>query len=439
MASSLVNWFLSTLLLSGKVKSESNLTLSTEVINSLKPTQQTKNIVPVTSLDKELDLCIADVLLRLGEYTVPKAATRIGSLARYAPVLKYMSAFQIDKGYLVTSQFIQMAAYRSRATVSEELGIGFSFMAAEKWIRQSFGLTNIKFFDIELIKANKFPNTQHSIGPSKRGMRADWLIRASSDAQPQKEHLFLLESKGTGTKNYYKNESMLPKAIRQVSATTVNGQNLPGLGVCTYSGLGGLTIYSLDPPSGGDYQDLPYIVTPRDLNTDYGELCQSAGDWYELPIESEVSPSQKLDQQFGLNLKSESLSELCNVQSALNLAHWSSNEDLLSSLHGAYGTPYSPVSRSEFEVERTIETSVGAASGYTITLPRTEHALFAGALDQVSGALADHDFESANELNSEARNSINIEGGPPTAENVRQEHLAISDSGAVLALIDLSR
>ena len=437
MASNLANWIPRLLLPSGRVESVSDAGLQALLARkfSTTPLGGLKNIQAVPELHDGWDFHVADVLLRLGEHTFPSAGKRLGTLARFAPVLKYMFAFEDDgTGRIVTSDVIQMAAYRSRGVVSEELGVGFSLIAAERWVRKTLGLTNVRFFDIELVAGKKYPNANHTVGPG-RGLRADWLVKASSATNPQKEFLFLLESKGTGRTNSH--EGMLEKAVQQLAATTIDGRALQGLGVCTYSGFGGLTIYAIDPPGNYAESDWPYLITPSPVGGSYGELREMAGEWRELPKslnDEELESPQRL---FGMELMSEPLSRLTALQSALNFAHWTSDYALLESLHKAYGTPRPKRSRSQLETEMRLETSRGLATGYALRIPGCGAAIFAGALKEVSSALAEHDFVGATAITAE-HDSVRAGHERPTAEGTESGNLAISDSGAVLALVNLS-
>ena len=242
MGLNLADWALRGILPSGRIESISDVGLQARIsgkFGSGRPGLG-KKIQPVPELNGFWHFHVADVLLKLGEHTFPSAGARLGTLARYAPILKYMSAFEEDRnGRIVTSAVIEMVAYRSRGIVSEELGVGFSLIAAEKWLRESLGLTNIRFFDIDLVVKDKYSNIKHGIRSATK-RRADWLIRACDPARPERDLLFLLESKGTATKDRHGN--MLEKAVQQLAATTIDGHHLQGLAVCTYSPVGDLKI-----------------------------------------------------------------------------------------------------------------------------------------------------------------------------------------------------
>ncbi|MBI9001752.1 hypothetical protein M0E87_12350 [Corynebacterium sp. CCM 9185] len=430
------NWILHNRLPMGGVESVSDSNLE-YLIAQAAPLSGIKNIQAVPALDGSWNLSIADVLLRLGEYTFPYARTPLGGLTRLIPVLKYMYCFEKNiNGQIVTSDLIDMAVYSTRSKISEELGIGFSLITAEKWMRDTFGLSIVRFFDIELVSKNKYPNVSHAINkPKKRTLRADWLVRASSPSKPKKEYLFLVESKGTGTAGAHK--PMLQKAVQQLAATTVDNQALQGLGVCTYSPLGGLTIYAIDPPRDDENSNLPFLETPHSVKGDYRVLREGAGEWYEHPMAIDDRGFSDREPHLGLDLRSEPLSRLCALQTALNLAHWSSDYRLLDSLHHAFRTPSPMGLRSKLEFEYRLETSQGWAVGYVVPIPGCRAALFSGVLEKISLALADLDFEQANILNAEAHGSARGEAVRPTAENVEIGNLAISGSGAVLAIIDL--
>ena len=425
MGLSLADWALRGILPSGRIESISNVGLQARIsgkFGSGRPGLG-KEILPVPELDGAWHFHVADVLLKLGEHTFPSAGARLGTLARYAPILKYMSAFEDDgNGRIVTSAVIGMVAYRSRGIVSEELGVGFSLIAAEKWLRESLGLTNIRFFDIDLVVKGKYSNIKHGIRSATK-RRADWLVRACDPARPERDLLFLLES-------------MLMKAVQQLAATTIDGHDLQGRAVCTYSPVGDLKIYAIDPPGNFEQSDTPFLETPERLEGNYGQLLRMAGEWREIssPLHDENPETSKTI--LGMDLKSEPLSQLTELQSALNLAHWSSDYALLENLHLYYRTPRPRAPRYVHESERTLETSVGVATGYVLRIPGCPAAVFAGVMEKVRTALTEHDFIGVKSITSEYR-SVRAAEMRPAAEGVEAGNLAISDSGAVLALIDL--
>ncbi|MDO5722681.1 MAG: hypothetical protein Q4P06_09125, partial [Actinomycetaceae bacterium] len=267
-------------------------------------------------------------------------------------------------------------------------------------------------------------------------LRADWLIKACNRATPEKDLLFLLESKGTGTKYHHKN--MLKKAVQQLSQTTVDGKFLQGLAVCTYSPVGDLKIYAIDPPGEFEESYKPFLVTPDRLEGNYRQLLEMAGEWREIPSPSHDENLRRSETVFGMNLKSKALSQLTELQSELNLAHWSSDYAWLEELHQKHGTPRPRPRRSRTipEREMRLQTSVGDATGHALGIPGCPVAVFAGVMEEVRAALTEHDFMGAKNTTSEygeARSAV----VRPAAEGVEAGDLSISDSGAVLALVNL--
>lgn len=436
MGLNLADWALRGILPSGRIESISDVGLQALISGKFASGRPGlgKEILPVPELDGAWHFHVADMLLKLGEHTFPSAGARLGTLARYAPILKYMYAFEDDgTGRIVTSAVIEMVAYRSRGIVSEELGVGFSLIAAEKWLRESLGLTNIRFFDIDLVVKDKYPNIKHRIR-SATMLRADWLIRACDPARPERDLLFLLESKGTATKNYH--GDMLKKAVQQLAATTIDGHNLQGLAVCTYSPVGDLNIYAIDPPGNFEESDIPFFETPERLEGNYRQLLGMSGEWREISSPLHDENPETSETILGMDLKSEPLSQLTELQSALNLAHWSSDYALLENLHLDYGTPIPRAPRNVLESKRTLQTSVGVATGYVLRIPGCPAAVFAGVMEKVRTALTEHDFIGVKSITSEYC-SVRAAEIRPAAEGVEAGNLAISDSGAVLALIDL--
>ena len=79
---------------------------------------------------------------------------------------------------------------------------------------------------------------------------------------------------------------------------------------------------------------------------------------------------------------------------------------------------------------------LGVATGYVLRSPGCPAAVFAGVMEKVRTALTEHDFIGVKSITSEYR-SVRAAEMRPAAEGVEAGNLAISDSGAVLALIDL--
>ena len=161
-----------------------------------------------------------------------------------------------------------------------------------------------------------------------------------------------------------------------------------------------------------------------------------SGEWREISSPLHDENPETSETILGMDLKSEPLSQLTELQSALNIAHWSSDYALLENLHLYYGTPRPRAPRNVLESERTLQTSVGVATGYVLRIPGCPAAVFAGVMEKVRTALTEHDFIGVKSITSEYR-SVRAAEIRPAAEGVEAGNLAISDSGAVLALIDL--
>lgn len=169
-----------------------------------------------------------------------------------------------------------------RRVTSEELGIAFAALLADRWIQHSAGRQmTINPVDVDVALSNRHVFA----GGSKIEVRAagtrrpDYLLLASAPSAPLRFYVRVLECKGT--RNRSTAVRQMAKAVGQLGGITVNGRIPPGLAVATITANDQITYLALDP----DGDDESYEPDP--------EVLREAGR-FELDEGTRNAPARML-------------------------------------------------------------------------------------------------------------------------------------------------
>jgi hypothetical protein len=168
-----------------------------------------------------------------------------------------------------------------RRVASEELGIAFAALLADRWLQSPAGRPTINLVDVDVALLDR-----HVLaGGSKLRVRAagprrpDYLLLASDPSTPAKFYVRILECKGTRNRNYAIRQ--LARALGQLDGIEVDNCVPTGLAVTTIAADKQMTYLALDPE--GDEES--YEIDPDFLRQ---------GGRFELPDASRSVPSREL-------------------------------------------------------------------------------------------------------------------------------------------------
>lgn len=201
-----------------------------------------KRLVPAAGLNTRIQVRPIDALLRLSRATALKLPPRVASASKWWPVLRYLGAFTHVNGQLAIDPTATATLRENeRRVFSEELGVGFGILLAERWCRNLGADGAISALDASIV-LRKPRNNLTKVG----SLIPDYILRYTQRSLPGMSNFVTLECKGT------RNVSTAPKqlghAMRQVDALRLNGSPLPGVGISTVTSSD-IVFRAVDPPS----------------------------------------------------------------------------------------------------------------------------------------------------------------------------------------------
>ncbi|WP_106817518.1 hypothetical protein [Janibacter massiliensis] len=201
----------------------------------------TPDIGPVPALDRPLRTRVPDILLRLGLVMSAQGRTgggRTRSTDALWPILKYFHFFRRSRrGGLLAGPDAARYRHHSRGAVSDELGMAFSLLAAERWI-----------VDAGLIPGNIVDLERHP-GPLAlnlaRGRRPDFGYEAF-DLGTMTPRWLTVEAKGASAPA---SETRAAKQLADAHGQITALPNISGLASVTFTGRGPVSIWAVAAPA----------------------------------------------------------------------------------------------------------------------------------------------------------------------------------------------
>lgn len=202
-----------------------------------------------------------DLLLRLGLALAPGAGGQSPHLSSvHWPLVKYVDFFQEVNGQLCAGPQADRYVQHGRTAISDELGVAFSLLAAERWLREEYSLDVIDIVDVEQVLGGVLGSRKVSSVPGA-SRRPDWLILGGRTGASGALKAFALESKGAsrgGASSNAHHVKSLASAVEQLSSMEVDGKVPVGLASLAITGAGPVVVKAVDP--GDDSADVH--ITP---------------------------------------------------------------------------------------------------------------------------------------------------------------------------------
>lgn len=172
-----------------------------------------------------------DVLLSLARATQPHYRSDVHDVHAWWALLRYLGVFEALDGApscLGLSDAGRRIIGNQRRVLSEELGIGFGTLLAEKWMAANnpFSTRTIQVVDVDVLLGS--PLWASLVASLVGERRPDYLLVAQ-DPHSRRQRLAVVECKGTRTRGYAPKQ--LASAAEQLAGLVVDGRAWPGLAV----------------------------------------------------------------------------------------------------------------------------------------------------------------------------------------------------------------
>jgi len=218
-----------------------------------RPSLPSKTLTPADGLSSgSATVRPIDALLRLSLVTALTVADDVYALYKHWGWLRYLGAFDHlshPRRLTLDRQALEHVHANQRRVLSEDLGIGFGVLLAEKWCRASGALDPIRTTDIDKVLRNsrQFPG----LTPNQNSTRQpDYLMQFASASDPSAIESRLLETKGTA--NASNAISQLAYASTQIASLLLDGSPIQGVAISTISTVRGVKYLAIDPPEKSD-------------------------------------------------------------------------------------------------------------------------------------------------------------------------------------------
>lgn len=390
----------------GKIAGTSNPAVASRIsANLARSGRNGKAVVDVPSLNRNHKISLVDALLRLGRATSQQPSR--GPLDGIWAVLRYGDYFaRWSPDEFQLSSVGALIVGHQRATMSQELGIGFGVLMGERWARGTSRVA-VETVDIDAVLAGAFRRLRRRRLARVGSGRPDYVLITAGHRSPTTKCVRFLECKGTSDPG--RQYRQLSDAAVQLASLTVDGTVPPGLAVSTLlRNDEPLSFRAIDPES----EPVEVNITERLLAQAYAPI-----DVYDMDGISNVSADTLAARAVRINLGS--------------LAHFSGNGE------GAGRWMPEPVGlRAGAGIDRrTIETPLGDVVGVEIRLrliPGHEIRIFQGTDREVDEAITRGEYAAVAESQQRfAARLIEVDGNDDSGE---WEASAAAPDGAFLRL-----
>lgn len=196
-----------------------------------------------------------ELLLRLGQALAPGSGGQSPYLSSvHWPIVKYVDFFHEVNGQLCAGPQADRYVHHGRTAISDELGVAFSLLAADRWLYETYSLDVIDIVDVEQVLGGVLGRRNIS---SVRGARRrpDWLVLGGQTGSSGAVRVFSLESKGASRGSAIPNAhhaKSLASAVEQLSSIEVGAKVPTGLASLAITGAGPVVVKAVDPGEGSD-------------------------------------------------------------------------------------------------------------------------------------------------------------------------------------------
>jgi hypothetical protein len=187
-----------------------------------------------------------EAMLHLVRATRPHVRTEVYDYYRYWAVLRYLGVLSLEgpSGELVLSSAGRRVNGNQRRVMSEELGVGFGTLLAERWCRAMGYAGAIGIADVDVVIREGFG----WVTPARvttHGRQPDYLLLLGDPGRPTSKRVKTLECKGTTAPSYA--VSQLGSGVTQLACLAIDGSSPQGLAAAIVSGRNGLAYLAVDP------------------------------------------------------------------------------------------------------------------------------------------------------------------------------------------------
>lgn len=293
---------------------------------------------PAVGLDSWVTLRPIEALHQLAFLTRPSYTDEVYELYYHWALLRYLGFFEVRLSpggpMLALSPAGRDISGNQRRLTSEEMGIAFGAILAQRWIEaDGSGGTSVSVFDIDVVLRHRFVlagGSQHSV-QQVTTQRPDYLLVITDLSTAGGFRVRALECKGTRDRNYALRQ--LAGALRQLEGVTVGGRTPVGLATSTITADDAVAYLALDPES-DDEPSFP-VGMARDAPTTF-----------VLGDDTEVPPAVALNATWAV------------------LADWGSNTEALN----RWATPALRERPRQSRSRHSLDTPFGPARGERVSL-----------------------------------------------------------------------
>lgn len=254
-----------------------------------------KDVQPVPQIDSSTvkwQVSAGDLLLRLGQALAPGAGGQSPYLSSvHWPIVKYVDFFHEVNGQLCAGPQASKYVLHGRTAISDELGVAFSLLAAEHWLRETYSLDVIDIVDVEQVLGGVLGRRKVSnvVGASRR---PDWLVLGAHTGSNGPVKVFSLESKGASRGDESPNAhhaSSLASAVEQLSSMEVDAKVPIGLASLAITGAGPVVVKAVDPGYGSDDVHITSPMIEEMIEEDPAAKPSAPSDEQTGPSTAEVA------------------------------------------------------------------------------------------------------------------------------------------------------
>ncbi len=233
-------------------------------------------VVPVACIKEHIDLRPAEALHRLAIATRPRPHDDAAELYRLWGLARYHAFFECDSsdGLLRVSNTGAQIVGTQRRHVSEDLGIGFGVLLAERWLQASApsprALNLVDPVDIDVaLRWGSLSVAGREIEVSAGHRYPDYLLVANDPSKsPRHFRVHVLECKGTSDPSIA--VPQLARATGQLGSLLVDGQRPSGLAVSTVAAGDTVQYRALELPGDDRLHEAPMdLLTPDQTVLDF--------------------------------------------------------------------------------------------------------------------------------------------------------------------------
>lgn len=241
-----------------------------------------KPVTPAVGVDGGLVTRPIDGMLRLARATRPLVSDDVYDWYRHWGWLRYLGIFDRGRGgaLLLSAAGLGVRA-NQRRVMSEDLGVGFGCVVAERWCRHLGATGPITVVDVDLaLREGRHWFRRHGADPSVGDRQPDYLLVYPDPRNTRAFAYKALECKGTVSLGNASGQ--LARAVTQLGSLELNGVSPQGIAVSTVSNCDGVHYLAVDPE---DDEDVDAVtVTDRDLDRarESAEVRRSADGTVEI-------------------------------------------------------------------------------------------------------------------------------------------------------------